>query len=440
MTKRTWHITLDDAPHFVEMEYGNFIRDRRILVDGKLVVKERKGLYGSLDQFKIGNHQASLEIFSDGFRSRQLLYLGAEAYVAREDNPTLSVVKQVRTEHAFWFNLGKSLGLQYVATPKAMGFWKHRLVGMSHNRLIWIKHSNKAANARPALLVLIRYNPLLEQEYSFQQLIAHPNIENLLEDKKSAVDQINSFQSWFRVPYSDVKEKGEEVAERIKQLLVTLSQHTRPIKFDECEGLKCKSRHNQHLQLVLVNDSPQLLCLKCIEDIPSWGDDYRRDYQKVPWHLGRGMLVSVLAAILCAPIWAVVTILLDRIGAIFAIAIFVVALHLMKKVETKFTLISVSFAAAASGLGVVFGVFLTFLWFVLREVQWQVSPESLILYMQVAWEVMLTEKRLLDLSLFMYALGVVPYLGLLLYQGQRQLNQLFRPRVEVIGYVPTKNA
>jgi hypothetical protein len=281
----------------------------------------------------------------------------------------------------------------------------------------------------PAIWVGVRYAPMPNPDLVKPQVKAEL-LEKRLTNKKHYIKNhlyVEREIASVLIPYQPKKQTPEDLTSKINGLMDTISQHARPLTSDRCEGIDCKLRVGPPLHLVFINAYPMFLCDACIGNLPQVADRSKQEYQKTPYRLGRGVLAGVMAAIAGGILWAVVAVFLNRIFAALAAVIFVAVARSMNKVGAKPTRWSILLAGLIGLAGVVFGVYLSFVLLVIKNLPGRLPLEIL----QTAWRWMWEEKRAFYLSIFYGLLVIAPYSWLWWSSTRKHLARVFKPEVEI---------
>ena len=333
-------------------------------------------------------------------------------------------------EKSYWEQLSSILGIDYLPHPDAKGSWQHRLIGYIKGFLVVVKYSQLPQVNFPVYGVLVRFSPLADPKRIEQALLENPEITEIRGKLKAypSAFEIQENYAWIAIRYNYKKDSASEIAEKIFKFINLLSTNVCRLPTEICESKDCKSRPNYQTSLVFVNEFPQFLCNTCIAEIPKKGEKAQEEFQNAPTSLLQGIAGGLVTVLIGGIIWALVAVFLKRITAILAALMFAGVINVMDKVGTKRTIWSVLSAAFLSVGGVIFGSYLTIIFYNIKEYSAEVSMGLFVR----AWQHLWSNPGVLFLPLFFYALGVLPYLWIVWSNTGRYLSMAFNPKVEII--------
>jgi hypothetical protein len=437
MAQRTWEVDVQGIHHTVNLKHGYWSGRREIFLDGQPLVKDRHLIdKGSQHPFSIDGRSCELGITTNGITYDYYLLLDGQPVdaVGRKPGNPSKAARTAVSELEYWRRLAEVSALSYHPVAGEQGFWRHRLIGYVRGYLVVVKFGVIPNTIVPAIWVGVRYAPLSDPGLVKPQVKAEL-IEKRLTNKKHFIRNyvyVEREIASVLLPYQPKKQTPEDLSSKIYALMDTLSKHTRPLTTGRCEGITCKLRVGPDLHLVIINAYPTFLCAACIDNIHPVGDQSQAEYQNAPPGLGRGILAGVIAAIAGGILWAVVAVFLDRIFAALAVVILVAVVRSMSKVGAKPTRWSILLAGLIGLAGVVFGVYLSFVLLVIKNLPGRLPLEIL----QTAWRWTWEEKRVFYLSIFYGLLGIVPYSWLWWSKTKKQLALVFKPEVEILSEFP----
>ncbi len=434
MADRSWEVNIEGDTHTVHLRHGHYLGKREIWLDGQRIFEGRQLVdRGSQHQFLIGSSSCELGITTNGITFDYYLLLdglpvetpgSASSKKSRATKTSLSEV-------AHWQNLADISHLNYVVIPNVQGFMRHRLIGFIDNYLVIVRLGVIPSTGQVMISILVRFAPLINSDVIKPQLKTEL-IDKEITDKKHIINQFLDIQRDFALillPYQQKKETPESMSSKINLFIKSLSKYASPLRDELCEGIDCKLRIGQDLRLVFINDYPFQLCDKCIENIAKLAEKDKEEYQKAPLRLGRGVLVGILAALIGGVLWAAVAVFLNSVAAAMAALILVLVVKGMDKVGTKRTIWSILVAGLLGLIGVVFGVYLSVVFYILKNYQGQLPLEIL----QIAWRFLWEDRRILNLSLIFGMLGILPYLWAVWSAQKQQFSRVFKPEVEILN-------
>lgn len=433
MTKRTWEIELDGHKHIVELTHQSWSGKHQIWVDGDLVKKGRKFGNRFYHLFSIAGYSCELGITVENLKADYYLIVNNKFIYAQQRNAdtgksTNKFIQSLLTELAFWQDLTKITGLKYISVPEIPRPWRHRLIGKINNYLVVIRGGQNPDTQQVVVSTLIRYTTSFDKEFIQEQIKSDPMIKKLFGKQKIPKESLD-VQSDFTLsvfPYQPKKEEAGQVAAKVKDLVYLLAQYTTPLS-NRCGADECLAKEN--LQLVFINDWPELFCPDCLAEVSGIGDDIKLLYDLAPSYIGRGFFAGMIGAVLGSVLWAIITVLFNRIGTVFAVGILIGIVYIMDWVGTKRTIWSILIAAALTVMSIVLGTYLAILWHVWYELAAPLSKDVLLKVLEFMF---LEDRRLLTLSLVLSLIGVIPYLWLIWYNQKRGLSHLFQPHMEIV--------
>lgn len=430
LVHRVWNFKLDGVDHQVILRQKVF-SPYEILHNGEVVYRGKQLLpvYGIYHAFWIDGVQADVWMIPGIlFEEHYLRVDGTFIFPENARNKTISkkLTKNLE-DQSDWEAIANTLGLEYSPHAKSEYAFRHRMVGyFSKFPVIAGVGSKPMGNVTmPGYFVSIQHYPLDDEK--IERIKKSDSLMQFFKNVKTHQANLEitpSFTSIF-VPFQGkINEMGKSTT--IQDFLAMITPLMYP-PHEKCQGVNCKNPFSETLNFVLVNDSPWLMCADCIANIPDVQKKMEEEYKQAPHNLGRGFLYGTGAAVLGAILWALVMIFLDRIAAIFAIAIFLMVMWAMDKAETKRTFFSMLAAGVISIFGVILGAYLGVVGYLLKEREIVISFEEL--YNLFVW--LIKDGELLRESLLFAMLGIVPYIFLALYTQRQQLRTIFSPTVEV---------
>lgn len=430
LVRRVWNFSLDSVDHQVVLQQKAF-SPYEIFHNGKQVYRgERSWLVIGLNYtFKAGEHELEVNVVPDSFSTEYVLRVdGNFVYLntAQEKRFSKRITKNL-SDQADWEKMVATLGLEYSPHAKSEYAFRHRMVGFFSKFPVVAGIGLKPMGSMsvPGFFIGIQHYPLDDEK--IEHIKKSDSLKQFFKSAKTHQTHLEiapSFTSIF-VPFrGKINEMGKSTV--IQDFLAMITPFLYP-PHEKCQGANCKNPFSETLNFVLVNGSPWLMCADCIANIPDAHKKMEQEYKQSPHNLGRGFLYGMVAAVLGAILWALVMIFLDRIAAIFAIAIFLIVMWAMDKAETKRTLFSMLTAGVISIFGVIFGAYWGLVGYLVKEREIVISLEEL--YNLFVW--LIKDGELLRESLFFAMLGIVPYVFLVLYAQRQQLRTIFSPMVEV---------
>ncbi|MCP4539085.1 MAG: hypothetical protein GY832_18270 [Chloroflexi bacterium] len=436
MGKRVWEITLGGNKHTVHLDHGTLSGTRRIWVDGQLIEDSRKFFdSGFLHSFSLDGHSCELGIFINGLAFDCWLRVD-DSLVEPVQGTRMSkflrkAIQSSQDENIYWQDLEKETGLAYNPVLDVRDFGRHRLVGKVHGYLTVVRFG-WIDTRQVVISVLVRYAPLVDPERVKNQIKDDPAIKRLLEKWwKRAKDswQVQDGYAWIMLPYKPKKETAAQMAAKIIEFVGIVAKYAKPLSETVCEGRDCQSPLNQYSRkLVFVNGMPFLFCSNCLAKTSDIGDRAKFAYEEMPSGLLRGFLAGLVGSVIGSILWVVITVLFDRVGAVFAAFILTGLVWIMDRVRTKRTIWSILLAAVLAVISVVAGTYMTILWHTWREFAMPLSIDVL----SKVWQFMLMDSKMLKISLFISLFGIVPYLWIIRSKHKEHLSFFFDPNIEVL--------
>ncbi len=283
---------------------------------------------------------------------------------------------------------------------------------------------------QPVYGVLVRYSPLLNAKDIEEKLKEDSSIIKIRGKAKSDKRgfSITKNFAWIAFDHTPKKDTVEQIANKVLNFIEVLSQYARPLPVDICEGDTCKYRLGGKTKLTFINNYPQFLCDSCIAQTSKYGEKAKEEYKNAPAKLFRGILAGTVGAFLGGIVWALVAAFFDTIAAVLAIGIHISIIRLMDKAGTKRTVWSILIATFLSFVGVVFGTYLSIIFYSLKE---ELAIFSITLLVE-AWEILWEKPELLKQSLFFAVLGMLYSLWVVWSNTKEGLSREFKPDVEIV--------
>jgi hypothetical protein len=245
--------------------------------------------------------------------------------------------------------------------------------------------------------------------------------------RKGFLETTPRFTSLF-LDINTKKQEEDLAVDFMFDFIAIASKYLRPPMKDRCEGIECKMRLGQKLQLTFINKIPYLMCQNCIDTVDEIGKKDQEEYRKTPSNLLKGVIYGLGGMFAGALLWALIFIFFDMIGAAFAVFTFFIVLKMMDYVKTKRSFVSFFLASLLALCSSVLGTYLGMVGYLIKEKEIGINPEDLIFVAR--W--LVEDFELLRTAIFFSLLGIVPLLVIVWAVQRRQLKSAFRPEVEVI--------
>lgn len=432
MTKLTWEVNINQKPHTIQLDHGYFTGKRKIQVDGLEIVNEKMVFdFGSQHQFTIDSSSFDLVITTNGLTFEHYLLQDGVQITARGKRDRKNKSKRsYLAELEYWKKLAEVSGLNYVPFPNVSGWARHRLFGHIHGYLTVVRFVY-ANNVGIGISVLVRFATIPNPDKAQKQLKSE--LKKSIVSGNAYIDRSLVIQNNFAsimLPYHFDKDTPDGVFSKIESFVKVISNYAHPLSSDKCEGAECRFRFGNKLRLAFTNGFPEYLCEDCAERIPQVLRKRMEEHKSKPDKLVEGIVAGLIVMVGGGIIWALVAVIFDRILAVLAAGMFILALKAMDKVGTKRTRTSMVAASILGMLGAALGTYLSFVFFIIKAYPDHVSIE--ILY--VAWQSMWDDKRMLYTSFLFGLLGILPYLWLVWSSQKHQQSSMINPVVEQVDH------
>lgn len=341
-----------------------------------------------------------------------------------------------KSDSEYWGELTRVTGLQAKPIAKAKGIWAYRLLGLRLGRLVKVKYAVDKDSKMSLLVVLVRYHSVLANETMKEQIASDPDLAAMLEKRRSQKDVLTVGDNFALVtlPYTPRKETALQLGAKVNFFVEIIARYTKPISPERCENDEQHSSSDPpRPQLVLVNGFPRFWCKDCIAAVDVAAENNKAFYEATPNRLLRGVLIGTGVAIFGSIVWALLAVALNAINAAFAAFILMAIISVMKQFGTKITIGSILIAGVLTMGSVILGTYLSLVGYG----YWKYGLEISLATLSRFWFGMWKDSELLNLSLFFGALGIVPYIVMILSKRKRELSQYFTPDVEVVDLAST---
>lgn len=435
MPKRSWNIQLDGQAHCIEIHHERWTTKHKIFLDGKLIATGSDiNPNGLAHTFVIGNHDAEIQVVSNGWVYRDILWIDQQPFLAAQDKLTDNLLKKAIQERNFWYDLARRTGLRYVPNPHARGSWRPRLVGTISGYLVSLQYAEHRETRRPLLSVLVRFASVLDLNSFRDHIKKDPTFASHL-DKRARQEIIIEQDTIWAAPVLNFKtDSAQIVAERVESLIAVIAKFASTFRADQCESKACSQKIGRTLYLVYHNEMPLLFCQQCNDELPELFNQAEKEYAQVPSRIGRGILVGVDAALLGAIGWATIAILFERIAALLTPFLFAGILKAMDWAGIKRTFGRTLVAGGLAFLSIVLGLYLMLVWrFAIRVPGQSFTIETFTRSLLPAWRAFWAEPSFLGVAVFFCLLVIVPYTILVLLVQRDSFARVFQPTLQLIG-------
>lgn len=434
MAERTWEIDIDNQRHTIRLYHGGWSGKRRIWVDDELIVEAQNLIDGgSRHAFLIAKHPCEVGITTNGVTFDYHLIVDGLVVPSLQGSKKRQSRQQKAAiqDNEYWRTLSQATGLDYMPIPQAQGVYSHRLVGKVNNFLVVVQYLQKENTYIPLVGVLVRYAmPPLAKETTEAQLREDPIIQTLLGKRIKQKDVLDIQEDFALVTllYNQKKETAPQLADRILSFVHVIASYTRPLSENVCENINCHFQGTIPLELVFLNGFPRFMCHNCVEGLGQLGEKAKENYRTAPNRLLPGALAGLAGMLVGSILWAAITILFDRIGAVFAAAIMAGIVKIMDWRQTKRSVWSLLIATIYSIGAIIIGTYLSIVWYGYQKYDITMSLEILNKLWQALWQ----ESEILSLALFIGGLGVFGAALLTWSNQKRALSSYFKPHIEII--------
>ena len=434
MAERTWEFDIDNRQHTVRLFHGVWSGKRRIWVDDELIVEAQNLIDGgSRHAFLIAKHPCEVGITTNGvtfdyhFIVDGLVVPALQGSKKRQSRQQKAAIQ----DSEYWRTLSQATGLDYRPIPQAQGVYSHRLVGKVNDFLVVVQYLQKENTHIPLVGVLVRYAmPPLAIESIKAQLSEEPRIQALLGKriKQKDVLDVQEYYALVTLLCNQKKETAPQLADRILSFVRVLTSYTRPVPENVCENINCHFQGTNPLELVLLNGFPRFMCHSCVEGLGQLGEKAKENYRALPNRLLPGALAGLAGMFVGGILWAAITILFDRIGAVFAALIMLGIIKLMDWRQTKRSVWSLLIATSYTMGAVIIGTYLAILWYGYQKLGTPL-PEDFSLKM---WQIMWQTPKVLNSALIISGIGVAYTVFVAVFNQKRALRSYFKPHIEII--------
>jgi hypothetical protein len=436
LAERTWEFSINNQQHTVRLSHGHLSGKRKVWVDDELIVEAQNLIdSGSRHSFLVAEHPCEVGITTNGITFSYHLLIDSIIVPSQQDARKKRPSRQQKIaikDSEYWQTLSQATGLDSMPIPRAQGVFSHRMVGKVDNFLVVVQYLQESRNAFiPLIGVLVRYvMPPLATETIKAQLINDPTIQMLLEKRIKRKDVLDIQEDYALVTLlcNQKKETALQLADRILTFVRVITSYTRPLPEKVCENIDCHSQGSVPLELVFLNGFPRFMCHSCVEGLNQLGEKAKENYRAIPNRLLQGALAGLAGMIVGSILWAVVVVLLDRIGAVFAAAIMAGVVKIMDWRQTKRSIWSVLIAAVYTMGAVIIGTYLAVLWHGYQKLG---MPSSVDFFWKV-WQVTWQTPEILNQALFIGGIGVILAIWQVLSNQKRALSRYFKPHIEII--------
>jgi len=437
MGKRTWEVTVYEGKHVIKLRHGYFTGKRIIWLDGNVIEESRKiSNHASQYFFSIEDKKCEVGITSNGFTYAYYLLVDNVFIPSIEKKSTPNKkISAIINESNSWIKLSQALNVDYIPLPKAQGFRRHRIIGSINGLLTVVRHGQRPQSNKPVYAIIVRYSPLLNTEEAKEALLNHAAINEIRGNLKSQKEtfEIQKDVAWITLPYNSKKDSTAQITDNVLQFINILSNYAQPLPQNICEGERCGLKSDHRIKLVFIGSFPRLLCENCIAEIPTINKKARDAYQESPTKLMQGMAVGAGVALLGGILWALVSIIpnntITSLGILLIPTFMMVGIiRSMDQVGTKRTIWSILTAMFLSIVGVIFGAYLSSLFYVIKEYSVMPSTEIVV----KAWQHFWSNSKALYTALFIFLFIALQYAWTIWSNTKSALSRVFEPDVEII--------
>jgi len=435
VAERTWEFNIDNQQHTVRLFHGGWSGKRKIWVDDALIVEAQNLIDGgSRHSFLVAGHPCEVGITTNGITFDYYLIVNGLVVPSLQDAGRKRRSKQPNKslqDHEYWRTLSQATGLDYMPIPQAQGFYSHRLVGKVNDSLVVVQYLQKENTYIPLIGILVRYAmPPLAIESIKAQLREDPRIQALLGKRIKQKDVLDIQENYALITllYNQKKETALQLAERIMTFVRVVTSYTRPFPDKVCENKECRFQGLEPLNLVFFNGFPCFLCDNCLNDLQQSGEKAKEAYRTMPNRLLPGALAGFVGMFVGSILWAVITVVFDRMGAIVAALIMFGIVKVMDWRQTKRSIWSLLIATSYTVGAVIIGTYLAILWYgyqkfgvlLLEDFFWNM------------WQRMWETPKILNSALIMGGFGAIYIIFEAMVSQKRHLSRYFKPHIEVI--------
>ena len=432
MTTTKWIFSVEDKPHEVVLKRGPFAI-REIWLDGQLLKKWRPNIetqplhYFDIDgcPIEVGMIQNSSNLEYYLLAGNQIIEIANKRW-NKIGKTTLELFYEIQTLK----EVGKVYGLEHhpVQPPSRPFFLQAHLIGFLDGYLMVVQPGMLDTLNGPikGVFFIIRYEDINLEK-----------IEEIRDSKeiKAVMKELRIYQKRLSIGpkmvglffnSSFTKENLEDIFNRLLKFLSIFSKKVKPLSMESCEGPICKSRVGPALHLTLVNGNPLLLCQDCSDSVDDVGKIGEEEYKNLPINFSKGLLAGTGVALLGMLVWAIVvayTNPLNIFNALVAVFLYFLIFKTMDYVQAKRTAYSLLVGGILTILGIMAGIYLGIFGSAFKEQE----MESFFSKIPV------NNPSFFFISLFLTALGVIPYFFIGVSGIKNYLKTLSHPTVEVIS-------
>ncbi|GAB4150298.1 MAG: hypothetical protein Fur0021_12640 [Candidatus Promineifilaceae bacterium] len=310
MTETNWIFRLDDSDHRVTLRHQRLLGRREIEVDGQLLAKRQSfSGRGWRHEFELAGHHLDLAgVIVEGSHYEYFLLLDGEplpSQVEAKAGVTAADLKQYAgMGHArYWEKLTQHTGLEYIPQSGVHFWYRHRLLGRLHGRLVSVQ-LECPFGSKVYLSLKAHFPPRQDYAELKPRILQDARLAEITDGRPPASRLgVAPAHIGLFLPYEPQFERAEDLAQRIRAFAELVAAYSEPLPVNWC----AECRQTKPVQWAFMNQFPVQMCPDCLAERQAWGDAMQAERTAIDGRTRLSLLAGLFVALWGGVLWALMT-------------------------------------------------------------------------------------------------------------------------------------